>query len=46
MLNVIYLRKSREDVTKEDSLENHRIVLTNLCKSKNWEYVIFEEMPI
>lgn len=43
-MNIIYLRKSREDINKEDSLENHRTILTNLCKNKGWEYTIFEEI--
>ena len=43
-MNIIYLRKSREDINKEDSLENHRTILTNLCKNKGWEYIIFEEI--
>lgn len=43
-MNIIYLRKSREDINKDDSLENHRTILTNLCKSKGWEYTIFEEI--
>ena len=43
-MNIIYLRKSREDINKDDSLENHRTILTNLCKNKGWEYIIFEEI--
>ena len=43
-MNIIYLRKSREDINKEDSLENHRTVLTNLCNNKRWEYTVFEEI--
>lgn len=43
-MNIIYLRKSREDINKEDSLENHRTILTNLCNNKGWEYTIFEEI--
>lgn len=34
METIIYLRKSREDINKEDSLANHRKILTSLCKSK------------
>lgn len=44
MGTIIYLRKSRADETKEDSLENHRKVLINLCKSKDWQYEILEEI--
>lgn len=44
METIIYLRKSRADETKEDSLENHRRVLTNLCNLKKWEYGILEEI--
>ena len=43
-MNIIYLRKSREDINKDDSLENHRAILTSLCKNKGWEYTIFEEI--
>ncbi len=39
-MNIIYLRKSREDINKDDSLENHRTILTSLCKNKGWEYNI------
>ena len=44
MGTIIYLRKSRADETKADSLENHRKVLVNLCKNNNWEYEILEEI--
>lgn len=44
MQTVIYLRKSREDLDKEDSLEKHRKMLTDLCNNKGWEYEIYEEI--
>lgn len=40
----IYLRKSREDINKEDTLENHRNILTKLCNKKGWDYKILEEI--
>lgn len=43
-MNIIYLRKSREDIGKDDTLENHRSVLVNLCLKNNWNYTIFEEI--
>lgn len=41
---IIYLRKSREDLYKEDTLENHRTILTQLCDRNNWVYSIYEEI--
>lgn len=43
-MNVIYLRKSREDLNSEDTLWKHRSTLVELCKRNNWEYTIFEEI--
>lgn len=40
----IYLRKSREDTDKKDTLENHRKILIDLCNKNNWSYEIFEEI--
>lgn len=40
----IYLRKSREDTDKKDTLENHRKILIDLCNQNNWSYEIFEEI--
>lgn len=41
---IIYLRKSREDVGKEDTLDNHRRILTDLCNKNNWNYKAYEEI--
>ena len=40
----VYLRKSREDTDKKDTLENHRKILIDLCNQNNWSYEIFEEI--
>lgn len=42
----IYLRKSRKEdgLTDAEALQNHRDVLTALCASKGWTYMIFEEV--
>ncbi|WP_179876804.1 recombinase family protein [Bacillus wiedmannii] len=42
----IYLRKSRKEdgLTDAEALQNHRDVLTALCASKDWTYMIFEEV--
>ena len=43
-MNVIYLRKSREDLNNEDTLKKHRSILVELCDKNNWSYTIFEEI--
>lgn len=40
----IYLRKSREDGDGSDTLGKHRYTLTELAKSKGYNYTLYEEV--
>ena len=40
----IYLRKSRDKKEEDDILSKHRDTLVELCKSKGWNYRIYEEI--
>lgn len=40
----IYLRLSQEKRESEDSLANHRIILTEFCEKHGWSYDLYEEV--
>lgn len=40
----IYLRLSMEKRESEDSLANHRIILTEFCEKNGWTYDLYEEV--
>ncbi|HDR7914772.1 resolvase [Bacillus wiedmannii] len=42
----IYMRLSRDSTQNgiEESLENHRLALTRICKTNGWKYDIYEEI--
>lgn len=40
----IYLRLSQEKRESEDSLANHRLILTEFCEKHGWSYDLYEEV--
>lgn len=40
----VYLRLSTEKRESEDSLANHRIILTEYCEKMSWSYDLYEEV--